>query len=368
MISPLKPANTRTQRARRRATILVIVVVGLASMLAACGPVQHAQGVSLLPNPTVKNESWRWTPTCPLGPSTRGACGASGPNFGAAQLDGDLWNLGSGAGSGSVNMGVDSHGALTVRGDLASAPPCTRSTCIASSANTWVRGYPSVLYGINQCSARSSPPVSPSLQLPMNVGAIPDDLIGTTSYSSQTPHVTHDVAYDMWLNSSATRTCKTDGTLEVMVWTDYNDQALLPQSVPVGTASVPFKVNDVVRPGTGAWSVFVSNVFGAGHTVPWGGTVYFILNKADVVNMGTVSVDLSTVLSEVGTLLQNDYGWHDFAQRYWLDTVPFGIEFGPESAAPYGAGSAYFSWQLSSYCLGVGTTLADAACDRLASR
>ena len=203
----------------------------------------------------------------------------------------------------------------------------------------------------------------------MNVSAIPDDLIGTTAYDAQTPHVTHDVAYDMWLNSSATKApCKTDGTLEVMVWTDYNDQALLPQSVPVGTASVPFKVNGLVNPGNSAWSIYVSNVFGAGHTVPWGGTVYFILNKADVVSKGTISVDLSTVLSEVGTLLQNNYGWHDFAKNYWLDTVPFGIEFGPESAAPYGAGSSYFSWSLSSYCLGVGTTPAQAGCGRLALR
>jgi hypothetical protein len=201
----------------------------------------------------------------------------------------------------------------------------------------------------------------------MRVSAIPGDFIGTTAYNSQTSNVTHDVAYDMWLNSSATKTpCKTDGTLEVMVWTDYDNQALLPQSVAVGTASVPFKVNGVVNPGNGAWSIYVSNVFGAGHTVPWGGTVYFILNKADVVSKGTVGVDLSTVLSEVGTLLQSNYGWHDFAKSYWLDTVPFGIEFGPQSATPYSAGPSYFSWNLSSYCLGVGTTLAEAGCGRLA--
>jgi hypothetical protein len=76
----------------------------------------------------------------------------------------------------------------------------------------------------------------------------------------------------------------------------------------------------------------------------------------------TVSVDLSTVLSKVGTLLQNHYGWKDFGTHYWLDTIPFGMEYGPQSGTITGAGSSYFSLRLSSYCLDVGSTLSAATC------
>ena len=48
----------------------------------------------------------------------------------------------------------------------------------------------------------------------------------------------------MWLNKSDTATpCKTDGTLEVMVWTDYSPSATLPESMRAGVATIPFKVN-----------------------------------------------------------------------------------------------------------------------------
>jgi hypothetical protein len=197
----------------------------------------------------------------------------------------------------------------------------------------------------------------------MRVGSIPPDLIGTTSYSAHAPDITYDVAYDMWLNDSDTKSpCKKDGTIEVMVWTDYDQRALLPGTGKVGTASVPYAVNGTLYPGTGAWSVSVSNVLGDGHTVPWGGTVWFVLDKGHAVRAGTVSVDLSTVLSEVGTLLQNSYGWHDFSRTYWLDTVPFGMEYGPDSETVTGTGPADFDLRLSSYCLEVGTTVSQAAC------
>lgn len=370
MITPLRLGKSVEQRARWRSGFyLVVAVCGITSALTACGSVHAARGVSLLPDTGAENRTWQWTPACELGPSTPRTCAPSGPNLGPAQLNGDEWNLGADLEHpGSLTMSVDSRGALTMRGRIPSAPPCTESTCIAPSANTWVRGYPNVLYGINQCSARTSPPVSPSLNLPMRVSSIPADLIGTTTYSSEAPHLTYDIAYDMWLNNSNTKTpCKKDGTLEVMVWTDYDQQAVLPDTV-TETASIPFKVNGIMNPGSGAWSVSVSNVSKGGHTEPWGGTVWFVLNKADVVHSGTVSVDLSTVLSEVGTLLQNTYGWHTFQKSYWLDTVPFGMEFGPESATLTGAGPSNFSLHLASYCLGVAMTVSEAGCDRIVHR
>jgi len=62
--------------------------------------------------------------------------------------------------------------------------------------------------------------------------------------------------------------------------------------------------------------------------------------------------------------LQNNYGWSDFRESYWLDSVPFGMEFGPQAGTLYGTGSSYFSLRLSSYCLDVGMELSHAACNR----
>jgi hypothetical protein len=197
----------------------------------------------------------------------------------------------------------------------------------------------------------------------MRVSAIAPDLIGTTAYSSQTSRVTYDIAYDLWLNNSGTkRPCRTDGTVEVMVWTDYDQRALLPGSMQVGMASIPFADGGVIEDGKQAWSVYVSNVYQRGQTAPWGGTVWLVLSAADVVPRGTVSVDLSSVLSAVGALLQDNYGWSNFGKSYWLDSIPFGMEFGPQSGTLTGTGSSYFSLSVSSYCLDVGTTLSHAGC------
>jgi hypothetical protein len=80
------------------------------------------------------------------------------------------------------------------------------------------------------------------------------------------------------------------------------------------------------------------------------------------VGSGSVRVDLSSALGAVGTLLEQNYGWSDFRNRYWLDTIAFGMEYGPADANPYGDGPARFSLDLRSYCLGVGVTLAADSC------
>ncbi len=300
---------------------------------------------------------------CQLTPIAPNGCDVSGPVLGAAQLTGDEWNLGGSPAAGSVDMSVGGDGSLLIRGDLDSAPPCTARSCIAPSADTWVRGFPSVSYGLDQCTAGASPQVSHNFRLPMQVSAIPRDLIGTTAYTSQASPVTYDVAYDMWLNPTGTKVpCRANGTMEVMVWTDYDAAALLPQSMKVGTATIPFSVNGVSHSGHAAWSVYASNVYQGGRTAPWGGTVWLVLDTGDAVRAGAVSTDLTSALAAVGSLLQGTYGWPDFGSRYWLDTIPFGVEFGPAGADVYGAGPAHFSLSLNSYCLTPGTTLDKARC------
>ncbi len=369
---PVEPFETSRQQPGywRSGPKYLIALSILATLLGACGQSQTAQsGVSLLPYPAAQGEAWAWSARCLFGPYVHKACDAAGPNLGGAQLIGDEWNLGAGATAGSLAMSVTSPGTLAVKGNFPTAPPCTDAHCVAPSANTWVRGYPDVLYGIEQCHTTASSAESRSLPLPMKVGAIPSDLVGTTAYSSRTTQVTYDIAYDLWLNRSDTKKpCRSDGTVEVMVWTDYDQRALLPESMQVGTASIPFARDGVAKTGKEAWSIYVSNVFEKGRTAPWGGTVWLVLKNSDVVSTGTVSVDLSSVLSAVGALLEKDYGWSDFRSRYWLDTIPFGMEFGPQSGSLWGAGSSYFSLTVSSFCLEVGTTISQAACKAVQHR
>ena len=306
---------------------------------------------------------WRWTGQCPLSPAATEGCGTAGPILGFAQLNGDEWNLGGRGTAGSLDMSVRSSGAVTIEGHFARTAPCTESACLAPSAFTWVRGYPNVLYGINQCHAGTSPRRSPRLPLPMRLDSIPRHLIGVTAYSAQTSQVTYDVTYDLWLHQTGTkRPCRSEGTLEILVWTDYDARALLPVSLQVGTASIPFAVERVARSGRQAWSVYASNIERNGRTAPWGGTLWFVPSRADVVGHGRVSVDLSAVLSAAGLLLHDNYGWPELGQHYWLDTASFGLEFGPASGNPTDSGPSRFSAQISAYCLDVRSTVLDAAC------
>ena len=232
--------------------------------------------------------------------------------------------------SGLVGHVRGRHGRVGGSGRFPCSPAVHGRQVHRAPPYTWVRGFPSVLYGFNQCHASTSPRVSQLLPLPMRVSAIPADLIGTTSYSLRKPQ--RPTTSRTTCGSTSRRQkkpCQTNGTVEVMVWFDYDRLALLPGSMEVATASIPFAVNGTANNGKQAWGVFTSNLYAGGRTAPWGGTIWFVLNAADRVGSGSVRVDLSSVLSAAGTLLQNRYGWRNFKQSYWLDTIPFGMEYGP---------------------------------------
>jgi len=340
-------------------------VLAVALAAAACGPADSGDsGIALLPARSASGQAWDWTVRCTVGPAGGAGCGRAGPIVGFGQVNGDEWNLGGKQNAGSLHVSVTSRGALAIDGHFASTPPCTERTCIAPSALTWVRGYPDISYGISQCHAGTSPRESPRLTLPARVDSIPGPLIGVTAYSAHAESVTYDIAYDLWLHQTGTRRpCMSDGSLEIMVWTDYDERALLPSSLRVGTASIPFAVGQVSRHDTDAWSVYASNVYRGGRTAPWGGTLWFVPDGASVVGHGKVSVDLSAVLSAAGRLLRDNYGWPDLPTHYWLDTVPFGVEFGPAGGNPMDSGPSRFAVRISAYCLDVRTTLPDAACE-----
>jgi hypothetical protein len=343
-------------------TASTIATVAVTLFVAGCGSSGAPRAdVVLLPTPGAGKHVWRWTGRCPFGPAASEGCAAAGPILGVAQLDGDAWNLGGPATAGSLDMSLGPGGAVTIAGHFARASPCTQSTCLAPSAFTWVRGYPSVLYGINQCNAATSPSSSPRLPFPMRLDSIPPSLIGVTAYSTQTSRVTYDVTYDLWLHQTGTtRPCRSQGTLEILVWTDYDARALLPASLRVGTASITSAVNRVERPQP--WSIYASNIYGHGRTAPWGGTLWFVPAQTDVVGSGRVSVDLSAVLAAAGLLLHDNYGWPELAHHYYLDTASFGVEFGPASGSPVDSGPSRFSAKISAYCLDARTTLLDAGC------
>jgi Glycosyl hydrolase family 12 len=359
-------ARRRLQRpSHRRVGAAILSLACASAAVAACGQSAPSHGpVVLVPKASASGQSWDWTASCQFAPKTAGGCAPSGPVLGAGQLAGDEWNLGTGSGtSGAVAMSLDPSGELKVNGNLTSAPPCTASTCLTRQGNTWVRGYPSVLYGTDQCHAETSPPPSSDFRLPTRVDAIPNDLVGRTVYDAQGGKVTYDVAYDLWLNASDTTTpCQTNGTVEVMVWTDYGAQALLPDNLKVGTTTVPYSVDGEFKSGTQSWSVYVNNIFGSGQTVAWGGTVWLVLDAADITKHGAVNVDLSAALADVGSLLESRYGWAPFASTYWLDTIAFGMEFGPQGGDPYGHGPANFALNLSKYCLQAGKTVPTVTC------
>ena len=360
-----RPARTVSSTRAPATALLAVAALAAAALLGGCGAAKKPSRseVAVVPAATASGRAWRWSATCPYAPAAADGCSKAGPILRFAQLNGDEWNLGGPAGAGAVEMSVGSRGAVTIRGGFARTEPCTASTCVAPSAFTWVRGYPNVLYGLNQCYGATSPATSPLLPLPLRLDSLPPRLTGVTDYSTQTSHVTADVTYDLWLHPSATkRPCRTQGTLEILVLTDYDARALLPASLEVGTAAIPSAVDGVARPAAHTWSVYASNVYGDGRTAPWGGTLWFVPGPADAVAHGRVSVDLSAVFSAAELLLQDNYGWPALSDHYWLDTASFGLEFGPPSGVPLDSGPARFSARISAYCLDARTAPQRAAC------
>jgi hypothetical protein len=348
-------------RRARRALWLAAAALAV-TLLGGWGSSAPVGVVTVVPTPPGTADLWRWTASCTLAPAVATACRKAGPILGTAQLNGNEWNLGGPASAGSVDMSVTPRGTVSIVGHLTRTPPCTASGCLAPSASTWVRGYPNVLYGIDQCRAGTSPRSSPRLPLPIRLDAIPPHLIGITGYSSQTSRVMYDVAYDLWLHPSGTKQpCRTSGTLEIVIMTDYAPRALPPDSLRVGTAEIPFAVGRTSRSGA-QWSVYASNIGRDGATAAWGGTLWFVPGSADIVHRGRVRVDLSAVFSATGRVLHDTFGWRGLAQHYWLDTAAFGIEYGPSSGKPLDAGPTDFSARISAYCLAVRTTLREASC------
>ena len=213
-------------------------------------------------------------------------------------------------------MSVRSSGAVTIEGDFARTAPCTDSACLAPSAFTWVRGYPNVLYGINQCYARTSPRPSPRLPLPMRLDSIPRHLIGVTAYSAQTSQITYDVTYDLWLHPPA-RSGRADPRARSRYWygpTMTPERSCRP-ACRSGRPVSPSPSSGLPARAAQAWSIYASNIDRNGRTAPWGGTLWFVPSRADVVGHGRVSVDLSAVLSAAGRLLHDNYGWPELGQH-----------------------------------------------------
>jgi hypothetical protein len=213
-----------------------------------------------------------------------------------------------------------------------------------------------MIYGVykgEKCMATSDQ--SPSLELPLPLSQVPD-LVGLTRYSAPGPGVTYDVSYDIWLGPSAQPVCPGQpGALEVMVWLDYSgDRALLPVR-PRPVAVLGYSVNGAVMTGSGVWRMYSTGVNHGGTT-----TIDLVLDKPEATPGDEVGVELSQALHVAGQLLKKYYNFDD--SSYWLNTIDFGLEFGPAAGSDAAAGSAYFSSKIGSYCLHVGVILATATC------
>ena len=262
---------------------------------------------------------------------------SAGPHLGRAQLTGNEWNLGGTGDAGSVAMALDAEGSLHVDGRFSATPPCTDERCIAPQANTWVRSFPSVLYGIDQCHADTSPPRRRACA-PDQGRLAAFDHRRYHDLRRRRTNVTHDVAYDLWLNPSGTTTpCQTDGTLEVMVWTDHD--ARDPARQLAGRARF-----DPLR----GWRHRVAGrrrmdrvrhqrVRGRTH-----GTVgrHRLARPRPRPNRRPRDRRRRPArrAASVGSLLENTYGWSNFATHLLARHDAFGIEFGPHDADPYSAG------------------------------
>ena len=283
--------------------VATILMVGcLAAGLSACGSgEQTTTRISFLPSTPAKGSTWTWSSACRAAPHAPSGCAAAGPDLaGHAQLAGNEWNLGSAASTAAtdgVSMSVSSSGGLQLRGDLSSAPPCTDGSCIAPQANTWVRGYPSVLYGIDQCNAATSPRPSTTLRLPASVASIPDDLVGGTAYESQASQVTYDVAYDLWLNGVPND--------EVMIWTDNHGQ------YPAG-------------------SRFAANVSLSGHT--W--DVYATSGNGYLAFVPSGGARLTSGALDIKAMLTYLVGQGRVAASSTVDQVCYGVEIVDTGGAP----------------------------------
>ena len=354
-------------RAIASAALTIVVAVSAGLLLpdpTSAVPATHTDSIRLLPVPSAGGRVWNWSAACPLGPRTGAHCQGAGPVLGRAQLNGDEWNLGvTKPAEGVVRMTMTPTGGLTVRGQLPVAPPCTAATCLAPSANTWVRAYTNVSYGKNPCRAATSPAGDPALRLPVKVSALPTDLVGTTSYvvAGVADHLRHRVRHvaQPFGHPAALphpRDRRGDGV-------DRLRPPGAPSLAPGRDHEHPLR-RGRRRPSTGPtpgrpMSSTSTGPGGPHRTVPPSSSCS---TPGDVVPAGTVSVDVTKALSEVGTLLERDYGWSDFASHYWLDTIPFGMEVGPVNAQPWGTGSTNFTLGLSSYCFGLNATVAHPKC------
>ena len=208
---------------------------------------------------------------------------------------------------------------------------------MAPSAFTWVRGYPNVLYGINQCYAGTSPSTSPRLPLPMRAGldpAPPDrrDRLFRPDVAGHLRRYLRPVAAPERHKAA------------VQVAGHARDTGLdrLRRSRAAAGRHAgrdgehPLGRRPGRPPGLAAWSIYASNIYTDGRTAPWGGTLWFVPPPGRRRRPRPSERRPERSARGGRLLLHDNYGWPELGQHYWLDTASFGVEFGPPSGVPTG--------------------------------
>ena len=187
---PAERLGTSHQPAIWRSGTGLLIALCLLSLLAACGQTDAGpcRGLSS-PIPGVpREERGTGRPDVNFGPYAHKAPVTPPVRYlGGAQLNGDEWNLGGGGRHGWIlGMSVDHPGVLAVWETSPARHPA-RNHLPGAERQHLGAGLPKMFCtASNQCHTATSPPESRSLPLPMQVRAIPSDLIGTTAYSSRT--------------------------------------------------------------------------------------------------------------------------------------------------------------------------------------
>ena len=201
------------------------------------------------------------------------------------------------------------------------------------------------LYGIDQCNAKTSPPPSSELQLPIRVGAIPADLVGRTAYDAQACEghlrrrlrlVAQRVGYERrHARPTAPRGHGLDRlrrrrpSARHLEGRDGHDPLFRERGVQVRQPSVVgLRQQRLRRRADGP-------VGRDGLAGP--GSAHIVRARA---RCASTSAPRSPPSASSCSSTTTDGA--TFASSYWLDTIAFGMEYGPKDANPYGDGTGQF--------------------------
>jgi hypothetical protein len=251
----------------------------------------------------------------------------------AALISDNLWGLSSSRGQVTMNY-FPSMGLLT-------------NTIALEQMNMTggVAGYPEIQYGFSPNSGNPSSPTT-NMIFPMKLGdlASMETLGGFWSVVSYAvtpvpPSNPIDFTYDIWITPSNAPTAISSMTVELMIWLYANSLTPIGNTPRISGLPLPCLVN-------GQQEYLLFNVYASTTPGTNGVTVSLVLESP--VNAGLIGVDLSRIVSLLGSELQGWYNSPVWTQSslsdYYVLDVELGSEFKGDSKF-----AADYEWAVSRY-------------------